>query len=89
MRDWICRHVVSSSLLPIPPRETGERLGNSPSSERLVLINMIMLRRFWFFRSQAVVLAVLFLSRPLLSSDFVMQVTDSGYLRDHATINIH
>src|SRR5208283_2586289 len=39
-----------------------------------------MFPRFVFVRSQAVLLAVLFFSLPLLSSDFVMQVTDSGYL---------
>src|SRR5208283_4625973 len=39
-----------------------------------------MFPRFRFSRSQAVLLAVLFVTLPLLSSDFAMQVTDSGYL---------
>jgi hypothetical protein len=39
-----------------------------------------MFPRFVFVRSQAILLAVLFFSLPLLSSDFLMQVTDSGYL---------
>ena len=39
-----------------------------------------MIPRFVFTRSQAVLLTVLFFSLPVLSSDFVMQVTDSGYL---------
>jgi endoglucanase len=41
---------------------------------------MILLPRFCF-RLQALILVVLFLSLPLLSSDFAMQVTDTGYLK--------
>jgi endoglucanase len=39
-----------------------------------------MLPRFVFIRSQAVLVAVLAFCLPGLSSDFMMQVTDSGYL---------
>jgi len=41
---------------------------------------MIAFPRFAFIRSQAVLFSVLFFSFPLLGSDSVMQVTDSGYL---------
>jgi endoglucanase len=39
-----------------------------------------MIPRFVVIRSQTVLLALLLFSLPLLSSDFVMQVTESGYL---------
>jgi hypothetical protein len=39
-----------------------------------------MFSRLMLVRLQAVVLAVVFFSLPMLSSDFAMQVTDSGYL---------
>src|SRR4051794_22763390 len=41
---------------------------------------MITFSRFAFLRSQAVLFSVVFFSSPLLSSDFAMQVNDSGYL---------
>jgi len=41
---------------------------------------MIVFTRSAFIRAQVTLLLILFLSLPLLSSDFVMQVTDSGYL---------